>query len=141
MSWIRAGVASLLVALGGCQTAEKPKAANGSVFTSLSPEKCPNLLCPGVGGFQLAVAGSSVELVAPSGRRFPLTSVAPTPRQAEWRTSGDTPVAVILGGSPTTIAKVSADQACVTARLSEADASIATVHQAADAAPTAACLQ
>lgn len=146
MSRVQAGVIGVVLALAGCRPADKPAVANASVFTSLSPDKCQasdgKLLCPGIGGYQVAIAtgSSTVEIVAPSGKSLPLGPVVPTPRQAEWRTSADIPVALILGGMPTTITKVSPDSACVVARLTETTATIATVHGAADSAPASPCL-
>lgn len=148
MSRIPAGVLGIAAAaLAGCQKADPPAVANKSEFTSLSPDKCQptpdgggKLLCSGVGGYRLAVSGGGVELIAPSGEVSPLGPLAPTPRQAEWRMAAEAPVALILGGTPTTIAKVSPAGACVTARLAEADATIATVHGTADAAPASPCL-
>lgn len=135
------------------------------------PNETPYQMCPGVAGYTVIVrrvdAGrSSIDLVDPSQRRFPLDyhvfvtrHMSTLDGKAEWRVATKNgkhvPLALIVrvqaredNGNPArvtrtflTVAKITPNEACVTDRNPEGAKSHAEAIRAADSAQARPCVQ
>ncbi|HRH41956.1 MAG TPA: hypothetical protein PKY82_09955 [Pyrinomonadaceae bacterium] len=146
-------------------------AQNKSVYTPLTNDKCQvkvdsklpimNGLCPGVGGYNLAIADDdarmSVSVVAPDKTVFDLDfwghlrNFSELGEKAEWRMKGKNPIALIIRylvhdkgdlKPPTSylmVAKITKDSACVTNIVKPSKSQNLLAQQLADSASNKPC--
>lgn len=146
-------------------------AQNKSVYTPLTNDKCQvkidsklpimNGLCPGVGGFNLAIADDdsrmSVSVVAPDKTVFDLDfwghfrNFSYIGERAEWRMKGKTPVALIIrynvsdqgdGDKKTSylmVSKITPTKSCVVGIFKPSKSQNLLAQQLADSASKKPC--
>jgi len=156
---------------------EQNARGNDSIYTELSGESCKavepeeeygsaHLLCPGVGGFQLAVLDDddrmSIDILTPAGEERSLNywsvvtqGFSTLGQKAEWRIDrGGQPLALIVRVNASedpadsskitsylSVAKITSSEICVTARIEPAAQANKRAREAADRAAHEPCLQ